>query len=116
APVIGDAADGLAALLPLLEPRRDRAFLERAQAAMAKWRERMAAVASVTTDPIQPQYLMRVVNDRASDDAILTSDSGTIATWSARHFDIRGDRQFYLSGNLATMAPGLPYALAAQWL
>ena len=51
----------------------------------------------------------------AADDAILTSDSGTIATWAARHFDIRGDRQFYLSGNLATMAPGLPYAIAAQW-
>jgi pyruvate dehydrogenase (quinone) len=64
---------------------------------------------------VQPQYLMRVVDRLAADDAILTSDSGTIATWSARHFDIRGDRQFFLSGNLATMAPGLPYALAAQW-
>jgi pyruvate dehydrogenase (quinone)/pyruvate oxidase len=58
---------------------------------------------------------MRVVDRYASDDAILCSDSGTIATWAARHFDIRGDRQFYLSGNLASMAPGVPYALAAQW-
>jgi len=56
-----------------------------------------------------------VLDRLAADDAILTSDSGTIATWAARHFDIRGDRQFYLSGNLATMAPGLPYAIAAQW-
>ena len=51
----------------------------------------------------------------ASDDAILTCDSGTIATWAARHWRIRGDRQFLLSGNLATMAPELPYAMAAQW-
>ena len=45
----------------------------------------------------------------------MATDSGTIATWAARHFDIRGRRQFYLSGNLATMAPGLPYTIAAQW-
>jgi pyruvate dehydrogenase (quinone)/pyruvate oxidase len=57
---------------------------------------------------------MRVIDKIASDDAILTSDSGTIATWAARHFDIRGSREFYLSGNLATMAPGLPYAIAMQ--
>jgi pyruvate dehydrogenase (quinone)/pyruvate oxidase len=58
---------------------------------------------------------MSVIDRLATDDAILCSDSGTIATWSARHFDIRGHREFYLSGNLATMAPGLPYAIAAQW-
>ena len=49
-----------------------------------------------------------------ADNAILTCDSGTVATWAARHFTIRGDRQFYLSGNLATMAPGLPYATGMQ--
>jgi pyruvate dehydrogenase (quinone)/pyruvate oxidase len=58
---------------------------------------------------------MRVIDRHAADDAVLSSDSGTIATWAARHFDIRDRRQFYLSGNLASMAPGLPYAIAAQW-
>ena len=58
---------------------------------------------------------MRVIDRHAADNAILAADSGTIATWAARHFDIRGRRQFYLSGNLATMAPGLPYTIAAQW-
>ena len=82
---------------------------------MADWRGRMAALGSITADPIQPQHLMAVVDRLAADDAILTSDSGTIATWSARHFEIRGGREYYLSGNLATMAPGLPYAVAAQW-
>ena len=74
----------------------------------------MAAMESIDADPIQPQYSMRAIDRLAADDAILTSDSGTIATWAARHFDIRGDRQFYLSGNLATMAPGLPYTIANQ--
>ena len=57
---------------------------------------------------------MSVVNAAAAEDAILTCDSGTIATWAARHWTIRGDRRFYLSGNLATMAPGLPYAIGIQ--
>jgi pyruvate dehydrogenase (quinone) len=57
---------------------------------------------------------MALINRHASDDAILSSDSGTIATWSARQWVIRGGRRFMLSGNLATMAPGLPYTIAAQ--
>ncbi|HJR26965.1 MAG TPA: thiamine pyrophosphate-dependent enzyme [Acidimicrobiales bacterium] len=114
-PLVGDAAETLRALLPLLRRKDDRGFLERAQASMADWRSDLAALEDPNRDPIQPQYLMRVVDRLATDDAILCSDSGTIATWAARHFDIRGDRRFYLSGNLATMAPGLPYALAAQW-
>jgi pyruvate dehydrogenase (quinone) len=82
--------------------------------AMAEWRENMAALEAPDRHPIQPQYLMRVIDRLASDDAILSTDSGTIATWAARHFDIRGDRKFMLSANLATMAPALPYTIAAQ--
>jgi pyruvate dehydrogenase (quinone) len=114
-PLVGDAAATLRRLLPMLERKTDRRFLEDAQQAMATWRDDMAALENPERAPIQPQYLMRVVDRHATDDAILCTDSGTIATWAARHFDIRGERQFYLSGNLATMAPGLPYALAAQW-
>jgi pyruvate dehydrogenase (quinone)/pyruvate oxidase len=115
APLVGDARETLQALLPLLEPKADRGFLEQAQQAMAGWRQKLAALEDPDRDPIQPQYLARVIDRLAADDAILSSDSGTIATWAARHFDIRGDRRFYLSGNLATMAPGLPYAIAHQW-
>ncbi|HEY4728415.1 MAG TPA: thiamine pyrophosphate-dependent enzyme, partial [Actinomycetes bacterium] len=114
-PLVGDAAETLQALLPLLERKEDRGFLERAQQNMAKWREDLVALEDGSRDPIQPQYLMRVIDRHAADDAILSSDSGTIATWAARHFDIRGQRQFYLSGNLASMAPGLPYTIAHQW-
>jgi pyruvate dehydrogenase (quinone) len=113
-PLVGDAAATLAALRPLLHRREDRSFLERAQREMASWREDVAALENPERDPIQPQYLMRSIDRHARNDAILSSDSGTIATWAARHFDIRGERRFMLSGNLATMAPGLPYTIAAQ--
>jgi pyruvate dehydrogenase (quinone) len=114
APLVGDAALTLRALQPLLRRKEDGGFLEKAQARTRSWREGLQALESPEREPIQPQYLARVVDRIASDDAILTCDSGTIATWAARHFDIRGNREFYLSGNLATMAPGLPYAIAAQ--
>ena len=113
--LLGDAAETLAALLPLLSRKADRGFLERAQAGMAGWRRRLRELEDQTRDPVQPQYLMRVVDRCAAPDAILASDSGTVATWSARHFDVRGDRQYLLSANLATIAAGVPYAIAAQW-
>lgn len=81
---------------------------------MVDWREKMAALENADADPIQPQYVVSVLDRLADDDAIFCTDSGTIATWAARHFHIRGERQFFLSGNLATMAPGLPYCIAAQ--
>ena len=115
APLVGDAASTLRALNPLLEQKEDRTFLQKAQAGMKDWREKVAALADPKREPIQPQYLMSVIDRLASDNAILCADSGTIATWAARHFTIKGDREFYLSGNLATMAPGLPYTIAAQW-
>jgi pyruvate dehydrogenase (quinone)/pyruvate oxidase len=114
-PLVGDAAATLHDLLPLLARKDDRAFLEGAQDAMADWRGEMAALESAEREPIQPQYLMRVIDRLATDDAMLCTDSGTIATWAARHFDIRGERAFMLSANLATMAPAVPYAIAAQW-
>ncbi len=113
-PLVGDAKEGLAALLPLLTRVEDRSHLENYQEKMAKWRENMEALEDSKRSPIAPQYLISVIDDLADDDAVLTCDSGTIATWAARHWTIRGDRQFYLSGNLATMAPGLPYSIAIQ--
>jgi pyruvate dehydrogenase (quinone) len=114
-PLVGEAGPTLEALLPLVGKKSDRGFLEQAQEAMRAWREQMAALEDPERAPIQPQYLMRTIDRQAAEDAILCTDSGTVATWAARHYDIRGRRQFYLSANLATMAPGLPYAIAAQW-
>jgi len=113
-PLIGDSAATLRALLPLLDERPDRSFLTGIQAAMAEWRADMAALESGERMPMQPQFLARAIDRHAADDVILCCDSGTIATWAARHIDIVGDRQFHLCSNLASMACGLPYAIAAQ--
>ncbi|MCW2901131.1 MAG: pyruvate oxidase [Streptosporangiaceae bacterium] len=113
-PVIGDAKEGLRALLPLLTHKTDRSHLEKYQKEMGKWRRQMDGLENPKRDPIAPQYVVGVIDEFADPDAILTCDSGTIATWAARHWTIRDDREFYLSGNLATMAPGLPYAIAMQ--
>jgi pyruvate dehydrogenase (quinone)/pyruvate oxidase len=113
-PVIADAKQALQELQPLLTPKQDRSHLEKYQKAMVSWREDMTALENATREPIAPQYVVSVLDDLAADDAILTCDSGTIATWAARHWTIRGDRRFYLSGNLASMAPGLPYAIGMQ--
>jgi len=113
-PVVGDAKEGLAALLPLLKHRGDGKFLKKYQKGMADWRKRMAAQADAGRNPISPQYVVSVLDEMAADDAVMTCDSGTIATWAARHWGIRGGREFFLSGNLATMAPGMPYAIGIQ--
>jgi pyruvate dehydrogenase (quinone) len=113
-PVIGDAKLALQGLLPMLKRRTDSSFLEGFQKKMDKWRHDMATQADAERDPIAPQYVVSVLDELAASDAVLTCDSGTIATWAARHWQIRGGREFFLSGNLATMAPGLPYAIGVQ--
>jgi pyruvate dehydrogenase (quinone) len=113
-PVVGDAKEALAGLIPMLKRRSDTSFLEKHQKAMGKWRENMTALQDPKRNPIAPQYVVGVLDQLATDDAVMTCDSGTIATWAARHWTIRGDREFFLSGNLATMAPGLPYAIGIQ--
>ncbi len=113
-PMVADVAEGLRALIPHLRRRTDTGHLEKYQKLMIGWRADLRALESPKRDPIAPQYLVHVLDEAAADDAILTCDSGTIATWAARHWNIRGGREFYLSGNLASMAPGLPYAIAMQ--
>ena len=113
-PVIGDAKEALAGLLPMLKQQPDAAFLEKCRTSMDRWRQKMAAMQDADRDPIAPQYVVSVLDQLAAENAILTCDSGTIATWAARHWMIRGGREFYLSGNLATMAPGMPYAIGMQ--
>ncbi|WP_327105025.1 thiamine pyrophosphate-dependent enzyme [Nonomuraea glycinis] len=113
-PVVCDAKEGLRELLPLLTPRNGNAHLAKYQEKMVKWRGDMDTLENGERDPIAPQYAVSVLDELAAGDAILTCDSGTIATWAARHWTIRDGREFYLSGTLASMAPGLPYAIAMQ--
>ncbi len=110
----GDAKATLQALAPHLQRRSDRSFLEQAQAGMTKWRELMRTRAHREEAPLKPQVVADVLNSLLADDAIISTDSGTITTWVARHIEMKRGQLFSCSGNLATMAPGLPYTVAAQ--
>ena len=110
----GDAPATLKALLPHLERREDRSFLEAARGRVAEWDRLMDERGSRADLPLKPQVVARAVNDHLLDDAIVTTDSGTITTWAARHLRMRRGMKFSCSGNLASMAVGLPYANAAQ--
>ncbi len=112
--LVGDAKATLRALLPLLSQKADRSFLEQAQRGMTAWRKQMDAEETRMDKPMKPQVVARVLSDLAAPDAIITGDSGTNTTWIARNFTLRQDQMFSCSGNLATMAPGLPYAIGAQ--
>jgi pyruvate dehydrogenase (quinone) len=108
----GDSKTILQALLPLLKKKNDK-FLKTAQDRMKDWNELMKERGTRKDVPMKPQVVTYTLNKLLSDDAIVSSDSGTIATWTARYVEIREKMQFSLSGMLATMANGLPYSIGA---
>jgi pyruvate dehydrogenase (quinone)/pyruvate oxidase len=110
----GDARETMRVLLPLIRRRDDRAFLEQAQRGMKEWWTLMRSRAERDDAPMKPQVVAAALNDLLADDAIVSTDSGTITTWVARYIHMRRNQMFSCSGNLATMAPGLPYAIGAQ--
>lgn len=112
--LIGDAKPTVAALARFINRKEDRSFLEQAQEGMKDWWELMRIRAMRDDVPIKPQRVAWELSELAQDDAIISTDSGTITTWIARQFKIRKNQKFSCSGNLATMAPGLPYAIAAK--
>jgi pyruvate dehydrogenase (quinone) len=112
--LVGDAKATAAALSKFIERKEDRSFLEQAQAGMRDWWELMKTQAMRDDVPVKPQRVAWELSELAADDAIISTDSGTITVWCARHFQIRGDQKFSCSGTLATMAPGLPYSIAAK--
>ncbi|HEY0404163.1 MAG TPA: thiamine pyrophosphate-dependent enzyme, partial [Pyrinomonadaceae bacterium] len=112
--LVGDAKPTTAALSGFIKRKEDRSFLEQAQAGMREWWELMRKRAMRDDVPIKPQRVAWELSELAADDAIISTDSGTITTWIARQFKIRKKQMFSCSGTLATMAPGLPYSLAAK--
>lgn len=113
AALVGDSATILRRLLPRLNQKQDRSFLETAQSGMKRWRKLLEERGTRTDMPMKPQVVAHELNKLLSDRAIITTDSGTITTWIARHVDMRGDMKFSCSGTLASMGCGLPYANAA---
>jgi len=113
---VGIAADCKAALrelMPLIEKKRNNDFLEKSQKRMQSWNKLMEERGTRTDSPMKPQVVIYHLNKLLSDNAIVSADSGTITTWTARYVEIRGDMKFSVSGSLASMANGLPYSIGA---
>ncbi len=112
--LVGDSRRTLQRLLPLLRRNKYRRFLEKAQAGMRDWWALMETHGTRMDKPMKPQVVAWELGKHLAEDAIISCDSGTIATWWARQIPAKRGQMHSLSGNLATMAPGLPYAIAAQ--
>ncbi|HZY72775.1 MAG TPA: thiamine pyrophosphate-dependent enzyme [Edaphobacter sp.] len=110
--LIGDAKTTLRSLIPLIE-EHNKNFLEKAQKAKAEWQKLMEERGTRSDKPMKPQVIGWELGKRIPSDAIVTSDSGTITTWWARFVPALRGQKHSCSGNLATMACGLPYAIAA---
>ena len=81
---------------------------------MRDWRALLKDRGTRTDTPMKPQVVAFELNELVADNAIVVADSGTNTTWAARYLEMRPGQQFSCSGNLATMACGFPYAIAAQ--
>jgi len=101
-------------LLPLLRQHDDRSFLTKAQEGMREWDKLMEERGTRTDKPMKPQVVAWELGKRLRENAIISCDSGTIATWFARQIKVKRGQMHSLSGTLATKANGLPYTIAAQ--
>jgi len=113
--LVGDSAETLRALLPRLRRKEDRSWREQIEQQVAEWWRLIEERAHLAADPINPQLVFHELSKRLPDGAILTSDSGSAANWYARDIRLRTGMMATLSGTLATMGPGVPYAIAAKF-
>jgi pyruvate dehydrogenase (quinone) len=113
--LVGDSRETLRALLPLLERKDDRRWRERIEKSVADWWKVLEARARNPGEPINPQWVFWELSPRLPDGCIITADSGSAADWFARDLRLRRGMMASLSGNLATMGPGVPYAVAAKF-
>lgn len=112
--LVGDSKLTIQKLLPLLKRHEDRKFLAQCQEKMSDWRQIMEEQGTSKEKPMDPQVVAWELGKRLSDRAIVSCDSGTVATWFARHIPAKRGQMYSLSGTLASMANGLCYAIAAQ--
>ena len=113
--LIGDSAKTLQALIPLLKPKQDRSWRQEIEDGVARWWKVLEARAMNDADPLNPQRVFWELSPRLPERCILTCDSGSAANWYARDLKMRRGMMASLSGGLATMGPGVPYALAAKF-
>jgi pyruvate dehydrogenase (quinone) len=113
--LVGDAKATLEELIPLVRHKTDRSWREQIEEEVAEWWKLMEDRAMQDADPINPQRLFWELNKHLPDDAIVSSDSGSSANWYARDVKLKPSHLASLSGTLATMGPGVPYAIAAKF-
>ena len=114
--LVGDVKDTIDALLPRLKSRRDRKHLERS---LEHYRKARASLDSLAVNdhertPVHPQYVAKVVDNAASDDAVFTTDVGSPVVWACRYLTMNGKRRLLGSFNHGSMATALPHAIGAQ--
>jgi pyruvate dehydrogenase (quinone) len=113
--LVGDSAETLRLLMPLLNKKEDRSWRHRIERNVQKWWETMEERAMESANPINPQRVFWELSPRLPDNCIISCDSGSAANWYARDLKIRQGMMASLSGGLATMGPGVPYAIAAKF-
>ncbi|MDX3193519.1 thiamine pyrophosphate-requiring protein [Streptomyces sp. MN03-5084-2B] len=113
--LVGDSAATLRALLPKLAGKQDRSWRETIEKNVASWWDTVEKEAAVDADPVNPMAIVSELSKRIPENAIVTADSGSSTNWYARNLRIRGDIRGSLSGTLATMGPGVPYAIGAKF-
>ncbi len=113
--LVGDSRLTLRALLRLLRRKTDRSWREKVEREVADWWRVIEARAMNDADPVNPQRVFWELSSRLPDRCILTADSGSSANWFARDLKLRRGMMASLSGTLATMGPGVPYAIAAKF-
>src|SRR5919206_3228667 len=113
--LVGDAKETLRELIPHLQRKEDRGWREQIEEEIQEWWRLLDDRAQQSADPINPQRLFWELNEHLPEDAIVTADSGSAANWYARDLKLGPSHLSSLSGTLATMGPGVPYAIAAKF-
>ncbi|RAO07309.1 Pyruvate oxidase [Micromonospora noduli] len=113
-PLLGDAAETIRALLPLLTARSDRSWRQRVEGEVTRWRDIARQRATATAEPVNPQYVLHALTDRLPADAQVAVDVGSVTYWYARHLRLPVGVDAHLSSTLASMGSALPYGLAAK--
>ncbi len=111
----GDSGETLRALIPMLTRKSDRSWREKIENEVGAWWKVLEARAMAKANPVNPQRVFWELSPRLPDRCIIAADSGSAADWYARDIKIRRGMLASLSGNLATMGPGVPYVIAAKF-
>jgi pyruvate dehydrogenase (quinone) len=113
--LVGDSAETLTALLPLLKQKSNTAWRGRIEDNVRASDRELSAHAGYPADPVNPQQVFMELSPRLPDNSIVTADSGSSTVWYARYLKLRRGMMASGSGTLATMGSAVPYALAAKF-